>query len=298
MSSRSGIPNDLASLLGKRLVTASELNESVKLNEARLKMLAGEDPVTARFLYAEHFTFLPVAKFWLSVNHKPIVNDDSTGFWRKIHLIPFTQSFEGRADRNLKEALRAEYPGILAWMVRGCLAWQTQGLSKPAAVNAATATYRAESDPIAVFLRERCVINEACRVKASEFYRAYQDWADDTGLKERERLSNSKFGRIMTERFRKKEESSGNTYVGVGLQARGMEGCLSSNPPFSVSPHEDNSGESYGNQPPLPSIQREGLSDNPPADPPPSPGDPPRCAKCGVAMSAIRVRDVCGRCQR
>ncbi len=250
MSARSSISNDLAALNGRRLVIASELNEAVRLNEARLKMLAGEDPVTARFLYGELFTFIPVAKFWLSVNHKPIVNDDSTGFWRKVHLIPFTQSFEGRADKDLKDSLRAEYPGILAWMARGCLAWQTEGLSKPAAVKNATAAYRAESDPTAVFLRERCVINDACRVRASDFYRAYQDWADESGLKERERLSNAKFGRIMTERFEKKEESGGNVYVGVGLQARRMEGSVSADPPFPTSPHEDNSGESYRNNPP------------------------------------------------
>ena len=118
MANRYSIPNDLAALHGRRLVTASELNEAVRLNEARLKMLAGEDPVTARFLHGEFFTFIPVAKFWLSVNHKPIVSDDSTGFWRKVRLIPFTQSFEGRADKDLKAALRAEYPGILAWIAR------------------------------------------------------------------------------------------------------------------------------------------------------------------------------------
>ena len=80
MSSRNSIPNDLAALYGKRLVTASELNEAVRLNEARMKMLAGQDPVTARFLHGEYFTFVPNAKFWLAVNHKPMVNDDSTGF--------------------------------------------------------------------------------------------------------------------------------------------------------------------------------------------------------------------------
>jgi putative DNA primase/helicase len=97
MSSRSSIPNDLAALYGKRLVTARELNEAVRLNEARMKMLAGQDAFTARFLHGEFFTFVPNAKFWLAANHKLIVNDDSTGFWRKIRLISFTQCFMGRS---------------------------------------------------------------------------------------------------------------------------------------------------------------------------------------------------------
>lgn len=298
MSARSQISNDLAALNGRRLVIASELNEAVRLNEARLKMLAGEDPVTARFLYGELFTFIPVAKFWLSVNHKPIVNDDSTGFWRKVHLIPFTQSFEGRADKNLKETLRAEYPGILAWMVQGCLAWQSSGLSKPAAVSNATAAYRTESDPTATFLRERCVINAACRIKASEFYRAYQDWADDSGLKDRERLSNAKFGRLMTARFEKKEESGGNVYSGVGLGVRGMEGFVSDDPPVPVSSLEESSSREDWENDPQPSTERGFVSANPPVNLPLGIGNPPRCAGCGVAMSATRVRDTCGRCQR
>ena len=219
MSSRNSIPNDLAALYGKRLVTASELNEAVRLNEARMKMLAGQDPVTARFLHGEFFTFVPNAKFWLAVNHKPIVNDDSTGFWRKIRLIPFTQCFEGRADRNLKDALRPEYPGILTWMVDGCLEWQRRGLEPPQSVRAATEQYRAESDPIADFLRERCATAAELTARAGELYIAYQSWAIKQGLKEREQLTNTRFGRLMGQRFPKDSDREGTFYQGVALRS-------------------------------------------------------------------------------
>jgi putative DNA primase/helicase len=218
MSSRNSIPNDLAALYGKRLVTASELNEAVRLNEARMKMLAGQDPVTARFLHSEYFTFVPNAKFWLAVNHKPIVNDDSTGFWRKIRLIPFTQCFEGRADRNLKDALRAEYSGILAWMVDGCLEWQRRGLDPPPSVRAATEQYRAESDPIAEFLRDRCATDPELTARAGELYLAYQSWALKQGLREREQLTATRFGRLMGQRFPKDSDRDGTFYQGVTLR--------------------------------------------------------------------------------
>jgi putative DNA primase/helicase len=219
MSSRNSIPNDLAALYGKRLVTASELNEAVRLNEARMKMLAGQDPVTARFLHGEFFTFVPNAKFWLAVNHKPIVNDDSTGFWRKIRLIPFTRCFEGRADRNLKDVLKPEYPGILAWMVDGCLEWQRRGLEPPQSVRAATDQYRAESDPIADFLRDRCATGPELIARAGELYLAYQSWAVKQGLKEREQLSATRFGRLMGQRFPKDSDRDGTFYQGVALRS-------------------------------------------------------------------------------
>ncbi|MCH7728973.1 MAG: hypothetical protein IH991_21190, partial [Planctomycetes bacterium] len=111
MNRRSSVPNDLAALVDRRLVTSSETNEAVRLNEGRVKALCGGDPITARFLNREFFTFHPVAKFWLGVNHKPRVTDDSHGFWRRVRLIPFTRQFP--LDKTLESQLNAEAPGIL-----------------------------------------------------------------------------------------------------------------------------------------------------------------------------------------
>ena len=69
--------------------------------------------MTARFLHSEFFTFRPVAKFWLSVNHKPIVRDDSHGFWRRMRVLPFVQTFP--VNPTLGDELRAEGAGILRW---------------------------------------------------------------------------------------------------------------------------------------------------------------------------------------
>ncbi|MDZ4278289.1 MAG: phage/plasmid primase, P4 family, partial [Dehalococcoidia bacterium] len=153
LDKRASIPNDVAALAGRRLVTSSETNEGTRLNEARLKALTGGDAMTARFLHGEFFTFEPVAKFWLAVNHRPLVTDDSYGFWRRVRLIPFTRVFKGEEDdQQLAETMRAELPGILAWAVRGALEWRRRGLAPPDAVLLATETYRSDSDPLAPFL--------------------------------------------------------------------------------------------------------------------------------------------------
>jgi putative DNA primase/helicase len=143
LKARSAIPNEIAALSGKRFVTAIETNESVELNEGRIKALTGSDPITARFLYGEFFTFVPSGKFWLAFNHKPRVSDDSPGFWRLIRLIPFLEMFvAGRADPDLLEKLKAEAPGILNWLVQGALMWQTDGLEAPAVVAEASKVSR------------------------------------------------------------------------------------------------------------------------------------------------------------
>ncbi len=119
MKARSPISNDIAALPHKRFVTALETNELSELNESRIKALTGCDPITARFLYRENFTFVPDGKFWLAFNHKPRVSDDSHGFWRRVRLIPFLKEFsDKKRDSRLLETLRPR-PPELNWLVQG-----------------------------------------------------------------------------------------------------------------------------------------------------------------------------------
>lgn len=213
MQQRGAIPNDLAALDGRRYATASETNDGTRLNESRIKALTGCDPITARFLHGEFFTFRPQAKFWLAVNHKPVVRDDSFGFWRRIRLLPFTETFP--VTPGLAVALRAEYPGILAWAVRGCLAWQREGLTAPTAVLEATATFETDSDVVSEFLNEATTPDPTAEVRAAELYKHYKEWADRHGLGDRERLTATAFGRKLTERFRKVRTNTGAVYLGL-----------------------------------------------------------------------------------
>jgi putative DNA primase/helicase len=184
LQNRASIPNDVASLAGKRLVTAIETNESVRLNEARVKALTGMDTITARMLYREFFSFQPVAKVWLAFNHKPQVADESHGFWRRIRLVPFLAQFHDAAvDKQLMAKLLVEAPGILAWAVQGCLEWQRSGLGMPAAVAKATDEYREQSDPLADFVSECCVLAPQAQVPAGAIWEAYLSWAQWTGEK-------------------------------------------------------------------------------------------------------------------
>jgi putative DNA primase/helicase len=218
LKERSAIPNDLAALVDRRFVTAAETNQGTRLNEARIKALTGCDPITARFLHAEFFTFYPVAKFWLCVNHRPRVSDQSFGFWRRVRLINFNRQFTGKdADPDLEKKLRAELPGILAWIVRGCLRWQRVGLKPPASVLNATEDYQHESDPLAEFLTERCIEDPNAEEGAGSLYQRYKEWATDRKLNVREVLGSKTFGELIAERFTKIRYNSGNRYRGIRI---------------------------------------------------------------------------------
>ena len=214
-SQRGAIPNDLAALVGKRLIVASETREGARLDEGRLKSLTGGDRLRARFLNQEWFSFDPTCKLVLAVNHKPTVSDDSFGFWRRVRLVPFDRTFA--ADPALPLALRAESAGILAWLVRGCLRWQADGLAQPARVEQATADYAADSDPLNNFLAEACERDAHASVGAADFYAHYKSWAERQGFSERERLSATMFGKRMADRF-ERVGTARRVYRGVSLK--------------------------------------------------------------------------------
>jgi putative DNA primase/helicase len=209
--------HDLVALAGARLATASETNEGVRLNEARIKVLTGGDPITARRLYREPFTFDPSHKLVLAFNHKPIIADDSEGMWRRVHLTPFMRQFaREEQDKGLIDKLKAEAPGILALAVRACLRYQKEGLNPPPAVRNATAEYHAESDHLGEFIQACIVEDPEGSVSSSCLWQEYDSWAKEN---EEVMLSRSVFAAKMQRRgYRRGRSGHGGTRVWQGIR--------------------------------------------------------------------------------
>jgi len=214
-----GIPNDIARLKGARFVTAIEADAGRRLAESLIKQITGGDPVAARFMRAEWFEYVPEWKLFLAVNHKPMIRGTDNAIWRRIRLIPFTVTIpEPEQDKHLGEKLLAEAPGILAWMVRGCLDWQAKGLGTPEEVKAATAEYRDEMDILGDFLSERCIQSPAVEATAKELYDEYVQWCEENNVRP---LGKVRFGIHLQERGFTRARGHGGTrkWRGVGLLA-------------------------------------------------------------------------------
>lgn len=212
------IPIDVARLDGPRLVTAKEVDRGRRLSESLIKELTGQDTISARFLYGEFFDFVPKFKLFLSTNHKPVIKGTDGAIWRRIKLIRFPIQFsEDQCDQDLPGKLWAEAPGILSWLVLGCLSWQRLGLDVPAEVKEATAEFRAEMDILADFMGDRCSIAPDKRAWAKDLYQVYEDWAEEQGLSEKERMRQRSFGMALSERGFQRKRSTHGRYLWHGL---------------------------------------------------------------------------------
>ncbi len=220
--SRDRHPTELADLRGKRLIASIEVDDGRRMAEGLVKQLTGGDFVKARRMREDFFQFEPTAKLFLVTNHKPEVRGTDHAIWRRIRLLPFEVTIPAKErDKKLQAKLQAEAAGILAWLVRGCLAWQREGLEPPQKVMAATQEYQAENDTIGAFLEECTAKHEGARVKANTLFQAYEAWCDQWG--EKARLNGKRFGQAIAERgFVKERDMYGFHYVGLGLlQAEG-----------------------------------------------------------------------------
>ena len=148
-------PTELAALRGARLVTASETEEGRAWAESRIKQLTGGDPVSARFMRQDFFTFRPQFKLLIIGNHRPVLSNVDEAARRRFNIIPFTRK-PAVPDPELEQKLKPEWPGVLRWMIEGCLEWQRKGLIRPPSVTRETESYFADQDLLGQWLDSEC----------------------------------------------------------------------------------------------------------------------------------------------
>ena len=209
----SGATNDIARLIGVRVVIANEIEDGSLLAESLVKQMTGSDVMTARFLYGEFIEFVPKFKLFIAGNHKPTIRGRDHGIWRRIRLVPFEVTIqEKNKDKHLQRKLRAELPGILNWAIQGCLAWQKSGLKQPKLVTQAVNAYRTEMDLLGQWVTENCVVGPQRAWPVRQAYGDYKIWAEGGGYRP---MSESIFSRELETSFKKAKRKDANYFEGI-----------------------------------------------------------------------------------
>ncbi len=167
-------PTDMAMLQGARLVAAQETEEGRSWAESKIKSLTGGDPITARFMRQDFFTYSPQFKL--------VFANVDEAIRRRVQLIPFTVTIPlAQRDKDLADKLRDEHAAILAWAVDGCREWQRVGLSPPDAVQASTEEYFAEEDRLAGWIEDGWERDPLAWASSAELYASFKAYTERAG---------------------------------------------------------------------------------------------------------------------
>lgn len=232
-----------ADLFRGRLAVAVETERRVRLAEASVKNLTGGDRIRARRMREDPWAFDPSHSLWLQTNHLPEITGRDAGIWRRLRVVEWVTRFEGKqAERDLDDQLAAEAPGILAWLVRGCLDWQRQGLDEPEAVVRATLAYREREDVFRRFATDTGLVFKPDReTPAQELQRLLNEWAEGEGVRPpahdfadwlREKGGRKTYRRVVEDGKKRRR----NYWIGVGIGA-GEGGGHPGHPSDTIAPY-------------------------------------------------------------
>jgi putative DNA primase/helicase len=164
----------------------------------------------------DYFEFTPQFKLVIAGNHKPGLRSVDEAIRRRFNLIPFTVHIPPEErDENLTEKLKAEWPGILAWMIEGCLDWQRDGLKPPQVVLTATAEYLESEDALTSWIEDKCDRSPQTKETSTDLFLSWKNWADATGEPSG---TQKRFSQKLEERgFEKVRDKYGRSFQGLRL---------------------------------------------------------------------------------
>lgn len=124
--------NMTAELFGKTANICGEIGAATIEDSHILKMLSGEDLITAHRKYGQPFQFLNHAKLIFAMNEAPEIKDRTNGMWDRLIYLDFPNEFLDKApgtDPDIKEKLITpdELSGLFNWAVDGLERLKKQG---------------------------------------------------------------------------------------------------------------------------------------------------------------------------
>jgi putative DNA primase/helicase len=170
-----------------RMVSAQEVREGQRFDEGTLKLMVGGDVQTAERKYCDQFQFTPHWTVWLGANARPHIDADDDAMWRRVRIIPFTNSLpEERRDPRVRATLSSDaevQQRILAWAVEGTRMWLERPLhvDEPDAVRHAATDYRASSNNFAEFFEDTFDSDPAGFTPSGMIQEKYRDYCATNG---------------------------------------------------------------------------------------------------------------------
>ncbi len=226
--SNSELNSPLAQVKSYRMVITNENNGKRRLDEEIVRGIASGESPNVRDLFekskSDNSNFVPY-KLVFCGNFIPKFNWRLWANMRRLCLIPFSNTVQnGKEDIHLREKLRKEIEGILAWIVKGAMrSFKERLKDKPAVVEEYTKALLYREDPIYGFVQEEIEVtdNPEDTVQAKPLHDAYNDWREFNNLESLDfDKDKSNFGNRLKELGFTKTFNSEKCVIYTGIRLR------------------------------------------------------------------------------
>jgi P4 family phage/plasmid primase-like protien len=153
----------VAQLYGCLINVSSEPTTKYDLETQLLKKITGEDTLDAEVKNKQkRLKFKNMAKPFVLGNSFPPVKDTSIGFWDRVEILKFPNSFIGEKQKDDIEKTWLcdpdEVSGILTWMLEGLhRIIRNKDFSKSKTTTETMTEFKRASDPIGAWIDDNCV---------------------------------------------------------------------------------------------------------------------------------------------
>lgn len=189
----------LESLINKTVNIAAENELGGKaFKTENFKAIVSGDLINIELKYRSSISYKPYCKLVFLVNNLPDSMDVTSGYFRKLMIIPFKRTFKPEERNvNLTNELIDELPGILNWALIGLKRLQENNyqFSPCEMIEKAYDTYYLEQNPVKEYYLEHIRLNSTCRTKQADFHNMYLRWLDMQGIDDKGTKSKQVFWR-------------------------------------------------------------------------------------------------------
>lgn len=216
-----GTNDELANLVGKRLVYMAEPPSDAVLSDTKVKSYTGNDRISTSRKFGPNFVFSPEFTMFMSCNKLPKVKDNAIFLSGRVIIIPFNRHFtREERDPHLesyfihKEEIQK---GVLEWLTDGYYMYKKEGLVIPESVRKANEKYREnEQDTLDRFIYEYGEFDTNSRWETVDFMNTYKVYCESI---EKMPHSTNTVTKMLAERNVTKKKSHGKRYY-VGISQK------------------------------------------------------------------------------
>jgi putative DNA primase/helicase len=184
---------EICCIKNARLLTFSETKKNDVLSDDLIKMITGQDTLTARSLYSNPESFKLICKLILCTNYKPNFDGSDRAMVRRIKYIGFNASFidepkqinQYKINRDLEnKLLEKEYiDQFFTFCLNGAIKWYKEPkFDPPEEIKKETNNYILSQNSIENWFLERVEKVEKGRLKRSDCFNDYVKFCDDNGI--------------------------------------------------------------------------------------------------------------------